>query len=72
MKADEVRQMSDEELRVEEARIRKLIFDLRCQAVTEKIENPRQFTALRRDIARIQTERRARALAPATPTQAQA
>ncbi len=63
MKPQEIRNLSDEELIAEEQRIRKRIFELRCQAVTEKIENPRQFTNLRRDIARLLTERSARAAA---------
>ena len=60
MKAAEVHKLSAEELSSEETRIRKEIFDLRTQAVTEKLENPRQLRNLRRDIARILTERNRR------------
>ena len=61
MKASDVRNRSDEELRVEAENLRRRLYDLRSQAVTEKLENPRQLGNLRRDIARILTEQRARA-----------
>ncbi len=60
MKADEAHKMSDEELRVEVERLRRHHYDLRVQAVTEKLENPRQLGNTRRDIARLLTEQRAR------------
>lgn len=62
MKAEEAHQMSDEELRVESERLRRQLFDLRCQAVTEKLENPMQLKSIRRDIARLLTEQRTREL----------
>jgi large subunit ribosomal protein L29 len=60
MKAAETHKLSDEELNVEEGRLRKQLFELRSQAVTEKLENPRQLRNLRRDIARLLTERQIR------------
>ena len=63
MKAGEVHEMSDAELVVEEKRLRRLNYDLRCQAVTEKLENPRQLRNIRRDIARVLTESRKRQMA---------
>jgi len=60
MKASEVHKMSDEELTVEQANLRRQLYDLRCQAVTEKLENPRQIPGMRRDIARLLTEQRRR------------
>lgn len=60
MKANEVHKLSAEELKVEEARLRQQLFDLRSQAVTEKLENPRQLRAIRKDIARLLTERKLR------------
>ena len=57
MNASEVHKMSDEELTVEEQRLRRQHFDLRAQAVTEKLENPKLLGSIRRDIARILTER---------------
>ncbi len=62
MKAVEVHKMSGQELDVEQQRLRKQLFELRSQAVTEKLENPRQIRNLRRDIARVLTEAHARRL----------
>lgn len=60
MKAEEVHKMSDAELKEEAGRLRNRLFELRSQAVTEKLENPRQLGNIRRDIARILTEQNAR------------
>ena len=60
MKAKEVHKLSDEEIDVEVARLRKRTFELRTQAVTEKIEDTSQFGDTRRDIARLLTERNSR------------
>ncbi|QQE11441.1 50S ribosomal protein L29 [Planctomycetota bacterium] len=62
MKKSEVHKMSDAEMTEEVARLRKQLFDLKCQSVTEKIENPRQLGNIKRDIARILTEQRQRQL----------
>lgn len=62
MKSSEVHSMSGEELNLEEQRLRRQIFDLRAQAVTENLENPRQLRTLRREIARMLTELRRRQL----------
>ena len=61
MKATETHKLSQEELKVEEQRLRRQLYDLRSQAVTEKLENPRQLRNVRRDIARIMTEKQLRA-----------
>lgn len=63
MKALEVHKMNDEELTVEQDRLRRELFNLRSQAVTEKLENPRKLGNIRRDIARVKTEQRARLIA---------
>jgi large subunit ribosomal protein L29 len=60
MKSNEVHKLSVEELRHEAKNLRKQLFDLRTQAVTEKLENPRQLRNLRRDIARVLTEQKLR------------
>jgi large subunit ribosomal protein L29 len=65
MNGEEVRKMSDEELVVELARLRRHLYDLRSQAVTEKLEDTAQLSATKRDIARLLTEQRARQLANA-------
>ena len=60
MKANEVHKLNNEEITVELRRLHRKIFDLRTQAVTEKIVDVTQFTKLRRDIARLNTERSTR------------
>ena len=55
MKMQEVRNWSDEELRSELDRLRRHLFDLRAQSVTEKLADPSMITKARRDIARIMT-----------------
>lgn len=60
MKANEVHKMSDAELVETAGQLRTKLFELRTQSVTEKLENPMQLGGLRRDIARVLTEKRAR------------
>jgi len=55
VKIASVREMKPEDLRLELDRLRRHLFDLRSQAVTEKLENPHQLTHTRRDIARVLT-----------------
>ena len=57
MKASEVHKLSDEEIDVEVKRLRRKLFELRTQAVTEKIQDTSQFGKIRKDIARILTEK---------------
>ncbi len=61
MKANELRELSVEDLA---AKLDELVaerFNLRFRSATESIENPMRFRALRRDIARIKTVLRERA-----------
>ncbi len=60
MKVSEVRELSTEELHSEMDRLRRHLFDLRSQAVTEKLEDPAQLRKTKRDIARIFTVLRER------------
>ena len=60
MKATEAHKMSAEELKQEEQRLRRELYDTRSKAVTEKLDNPRQLRNLRRDIARVLTEKQQR------------
>jgi len=60
MKAEEVHKLTGEEIVVEIDRLQRRLYDLRTQTVTEKIEDPSQFGKVRKDIARLKTERRAR------------
>jgi len=55
MKASEYRQMSLDELEDKLKEMQKHLFDLRSQAVTEKLENSKSIRNIRRDIARMQT-----------------
>lgn len=55
MKVGEIREMKTAELHVELDGIRRHLFDLRVQAVTEKLGNPFLMTKARRDVARILT-----------------
>ncbi len=61
MTGEEVRKLKDEEIALEVRRLREKLYTLRTQAVTEKVEDLSQFTKIRRDIARLLTERSARA-----------
>ena len=60
MKAKEVHKLSEEEISIQVNRLRKPLFDLRTQAVTEKIENTTQFAKVRKDLARQLTEKNVR------------
>ena len=60
MKISEIREMKTAEIYVELERLRRHLFDLRVQAVTEKLQNPHQLIAVRRDIARALTVLRER------------
>lgn len=58
---DTVRSMKDEEISVLITQMREKLFTLRNQRVSEKVEDNSQFGKIRRDIARLMTERHARA-----------
>ena len=55
MKIEELRAMKTVELHDELERLRRHLFDLRAQAVTEKLEDPTQIVKTRKQIARILT-----------------
>lgn len=62
VKAEEFRQLTDQELQVREEELRRELFNLRFQLATAQIENPMRLQAVKKDIARIKTilrERRA-------------
>ncbi len=60
MKIEAMRAMKVDELHAELERLRRHLFDLRAQAVTEKLENPMQLGQTKRDIARLLTVLRER------------
>jgi len=55
MQARELEELSVEALEQKLAETREARFRLRFRAATESVENPMQFRALRRDVARILT-----------------
>ena len=61
MKANEIRDLSVDDLRAKLAELTTERFNLRFRSATESIENPMRFRAIRRDIARIRTALRMRA-----------
>ena len=67
MNAAEVKKLSDDQLVETVKQVRTELFELRNQAVTQKLENPQSLGELRRDVARVLTEQRSRQLA-ANPT----
>ena len=62
MKIKEVREKETGHLQHELVEKQKHLFDLRSQAVTEKLEDPSQLRKTKKDIARIKTVLRQRTL----------
>jgi large subunit ribosomal protein L29 len=62
MKFKEIKEKDDEALSHELTDKQKHLFELRTQAVTEKLEDPTQLGKTRREIARIKTAIRQRQL----------
>jgi large subunit ribosomal protein L29 len=60
MKARELRELSDEELRQKGQDLVEELFNLRFQLATSQIENVGHISAVRRDIARVKTIQRER------------
>jgi len=63
MKYADIRELTDEELarKLEDGRAE--LFNLRFQMATSQLDNTARVTAVKRDIARVQTEIRAREIA---------
>jgi large subunit ribosomal protein L29 len=55
MTTKEINEKETEHLKHELGEKRKHLFDLRSQAVTEKLEDPSQIRKTKKDIARMQT-----------------
>jgi large subunit ribosomal protein L29 len=55
MNANDLRELSTEQLEAKLAELREERSKLSFRSATESIENPMQFRSLRRDIARVQT-----------------
>ena len=59
----EIRKMNDEDIVIEVTSLKRRLFDLRSQQVTEKIQNTAQYGQVKKDIARLLTELNARGAA---------
>jgi len=66
MRAPEVRELSDDEIRGRIAELEEERFRLRFRAATEVLEQPLRFRMIRKDIARMKTILRERELAAGT------
>ncbi len=63
MKASDIRELRETELADKLEELQKQLFELRSQAVTEKLENSMAVKNIKRDIARVKTVVRAKELA---------
>ena len=69
MKAEKIREMSDDELRSKEKELQEQLFKLRFQKSIGQLDNALKIRETRRDIARVKTvlrQRRAQAAAAAS------
>ncbi len=55
MKAKELKEQTEEELRIKERELYDQLFKLRFQAATAQLEKPARIRQVRRDLARIKT-----------------
>ncbi len=62
MKAAEIRKLSGEDLQAKLKEARAELFNLRFQMATGQLDNTARIKQVKKDIARIQTEMRAREL----------
>lgn len=62
MKPSEIRDMEESELQQKLKDLRVDLFNLRFQLATGQLDNPNRISLVKRDIARVQTEMRAREL----------
>ncbi len=63
MKANDVKQMTDDQLKDELLKLKKEQFNLRFQKASGQIDNTARVRQVRRDIARIKTAQRSRVVA---------
>lgn len=61
MKANQLRDMTDSELRTRESEIAERLFSLRIQKVTGQLEKPNKVKEAKRELARVLTVLRERA-----------
>lgn len=55
MKANEIREMTVEELNTKLTELKKELFNLRFQHAVNQLENPHKISEVKRDIARVMT-----------------
>lgn len=67
MTGSEVRALKDGEITLEVSKLRTRLYDLRSKRVSENVEDISQFRKVRKDIARLLTEQRARQLKAVAP-----
>lgn len=63
MKPAEVKKLSTDDLKGEAMRLRRELFDLRCQTTTEKVADNSRIGKTRKDLARVLTEQNSRKVA---------
>ena len=62
MRADEIREMGDEDIRSRIAELEEERFRLRFRSATETLEDPLRLRSIRKDVARLKTVLREREL----------
>src|SRR5919205_224775 len=67
MRADEIREMAGEDIRARIAELEEERFRLKFRSATETLEDPLRLRAVRKDIARLQTVLREKAIAGRVP-----
>jgi large subunit ribosomal protein L29 len=65
MRAEEIRDLTDDEIRGRIAELEEERFRLRFRSATETLEDPLRFRVIRKDVARLKTILRQRELAAA-------
>ena len=70
MRAEEIREMSDADIRTRVAEMEEERFRLKFRSATETLEDPLRLRTIRRDIARLKTIQRERELAASETTTA--
>jgi large subunit ribosomal protein L29 len=69
MRAEEIRELSDADIRTRVGEMEEERFRLKFRSATETLEDPLRLRTIRRDIARLKTIQRERELAaPVEPT----
>jgi large subunit ribosomal protein L29 len=69
MRAEDIRELTDDEIEARIAELAEERFRLRIRSATQTLEDPLRLRALRKDVARLKTILRQRQLA-ATPSRA--